>query len=176
MIIEKPNQDDIRKQCDSNNYQIPIDIISTGLSSGNANIQYSLDGTTTWINYAAPYSINNRYVLTIPKENITLDDGISIRFWLDKPLNTGVNKCYSDEIYYDKTEMTLPSVNMTKVITKNGPDNDGNYTYSVTVSGGLAPLTLTDGTVINSGIAFPISSPYTTTVTDNNGCTLNITN
>ena len=176
MVIEKPLISEVERQCDPNNYNIPLDITS-GISSGNVKLQYTLDDGVSWIDYPPlPYALNNRYVITLPKDTITADYGIAIRFWLDSTPQIGVLPCYSEEIYYYITEMTLPLVAMTKIITTNGPDDNDNYTYTLTVNGGVAPLTLPGFGTISSGIGYSITSPYNNTVTDANGCTLNITN
>lgn len=107
-IIEKPtNAVDISTQCDPNNYNIPFDI-TAGVSSGTVNIQYSIDAATTWIDYPLAYSSNNRYIITIPKADVTTD-GVLIRFWI----GDAALPCYSEELTYETSEMELPPMGLT---------------------------------------------------------------
>ena len=114
LIIEKAPDEDVSRQCDSNNYVIPFDITS-GYDGVTSNIEYSLDGGENWTLYAPPYSSNNRYTLTLGRNAINQDDGIVIKFWSDKIArfdDAGVRlpRCYSEEITYEFSEIELAPV------------------------------------------------------------------
>lgn len=113
--IEKAPSEDVSKQCDPYNYYIPFDIIS-----GPINIQYSLNGGEGWANInnnnnKISSSSGNRYILKFSKDEISSDNGVTIRTWSDNIIsydenNVQIPPCYSEEIQYDVYEMTLPPI------------------------------------------------------------------
>ena len=113
LIISKPTlESEISKQCDINNYKIPFDI-TAGVSSGNVNVEYSVDGGDAWIASPLAYSSSNRYILNVPKTEVNSTDGVIIRFWVNNVVRydtdgTALPPCYSEELIYEVSEMTLP--------------------------------------------------------------------
>ena len=115
LIILKPTIDDdnidISVQCDSTKYNIPFKITS-GVSSGNVNVEYSVDAGDVWNAITLGHSPSNLYYLSVNKVDVT-SDGVLIRFWVDAIVRydaegTALPHCYSDELVYEISEMTLP--------------------------------------------------------------------
>jgi hypothetical protein len=68
----------------------------------------------------------------------------------------------------------LPTAALSYNISTNGT---GPYSKKITVTGGIAPLKISNGTTITSGKEFTINNTsliYVDAVTDANGCVLNI--
>ena len=134
LIIETPEDaNEVSKQCDSNNYNIPFYITSGVDAGGTANIEYSLDGGVNWAGYSSPYSSDNRYVITLGKDSINDDNGISIRISSDNVISYDENNvklppCYSEEITYQTDEMELPPT-LTGPFIKDGLGT--NYTAAL---------------------------------------------
>jgi hypothetical protein len=158
LIILKPtiidDNIDISVQCDSTKYNIPFKITS-GVSSGNINVEYSVDAGDSWNGITLTYSQGNLYYLSVNRGNVT-SDGVLIRFWVNAIVHydtdgTALPPCYSDELVYEISEMTLPPDIGTDLFIKDGlganytaaleaiyrnlrqcDSNMGYYTFSIT--------------------------------------------
>ena len=108
LTIVRANAAEIVKQCDPLFHTIPFDI-TTGVSSGTVNIQYSIDAGDNWINYPLPYTSNNRYVISISQGLVTID-GVLVRFWVDNFPRPNIDPCYSEELLYELDEIRLPPI------------------------------------------------------------------
>jgi hypothetical protein len=174
LTISKPeNSNDISTQCDPDNYKIPFDI-TTGVSSGNVNIEYSLDAGDVWIPTLLPYKSDNRYMISVPKSSVG-SDGVLVRYWVDYYPQPNVPVCYSEELVYEVSEMELPPMIMgikdglgsnystaLEAIYHNKKQcnpNFGTYTFSInqldTGFTGRAPYT----------IEYKVDNPLSTTIT-----------
>lgn len=154
--IEKAPDEVVSKQCDSNNYNIPFDIISGIPTGGEPNIEYSLDSGEIWINVkSGEYTKEgDRYIITLPRNSIDLDNGVIIRFSSDNVIaydenNVQLPPCYSEEIGYELNEIELLpiltgpfikdglGVNYTAALEaiyknkKQCDSNAGTYTFSI---------------------------------------------
>jgi hypothetical protein len=134
LIIEKASEEEVARQCDSNNYVIPFDITS-GFDGVTSEIEYSLNGGESWakLEPVPKKAANNRYTITLGRDSISQDDGIAIRFWSDKIArfdDAGVRlpRCYSEEITYERSEIELTPV-LTGPFIKDGLGS--NYTAAL---------------------------------------------
>jgi hypothetical protein len=124
LIISKPTtESDISTQCDATQYKIPFDI-TAGVSSSKVNVEYSVDAGDTWILKLLD-NTGGRYILDVPRASVNSTDGVLIRFWVDAIVRydaegIALPPCYSEELVYEISEMTLPPDISTDPYIKDG--------------------------------------------------------
>jgi len=178
LVISLASAGEMAKQCNSQIYTIPFYVLA-GLTNGNtAYVRYSIDNGP-WIQADQTYT-NSTTPLTITLAKSLLLNATSVKI---KFSNTSTLDCYSNEITVNKTQIALPTSNLTASINTLifGPP----FTHNITVSGGIAgsPVAFTstsNATFTNSGsyytgIVINNQSIITETITDGVGCTVTTT-
>ena len=165
------------RQCDPNiaTYTFSINQLDAGITSrAPYTIDYrveDINGTTQTLSHF------NGLVTLTGVRNINTANGVvdnNVDFYVKITDSKGV--IYPDTGWYNAA-IVLPTVAMTKTIITTGPDSSGNYIHTLTVTGGNDPLTLTGIGTIPNGSPYQITNKsllYVNTVTDANGCSINI--
>jgi hypothetical protein len=163
LLINMPTSVQLSKQCDPDNYNIPVYIALP--TDGTAYISYQID-SGAWQNLPSPQvytSSSLPIIFTIPKISISSNIKIKVS---DTPTYT----CYSNVLTYTTSQMVLPSyaLNFNINTTSSG---FGTYTHAISSpTGGIAPYTYSGG--YSSGLFTDSNPTITVTVTDNIGCTI----
>ena len=158
------------QQCDPNNYHIPFSITS-GVSSGMVNIQYSLDSGQTWIDNPMPYSSTNDYMLILANSNIF--EEVQIRYWVDNNPIVGVPPCYSDSIAYSISEIMLPPMALgikDDLLANNTPANAAIYQNAKQCDPNIGTYTFS---INQLDAGFTARAPYTIEYKVENSTTVN---
>lgn len=187
----QPVLSEIQKQCNPNQYEIPIHIAaSSGLPSGPVNIEYSID-SGLWVPLVLNYVDETTPIfISIDESTSPINDNIRIRI---KKTESNIT-CYSDSILILPESIELPPTTL-EIITNNLDDTFNRlqctvgqftmrfrlshltrepYDVSYTVNGGpvqttsvsINPITISSNVV--GGLAV-----VNVTVTDSKGCEVN---
>lgn len=124
MEIQASN--DYIKQCDPTKYIIPF-YIKKGFSKGDVTVQYALDNNgDKWVDYVVNYNDANTPVYIEVKKS-DMKNGIFIR------LKTIDNKCFSDEIFYQRQQMELApnALSISQINIPQCTPNEGKLVFKI---------------------------------------------
>jgi len=163
-------------QCDPNNgtYMFSINQLDIGITTrAPYTIEYKVDSVAAITQTITHYS----GLVTLTGARITPGD-TKVDFYIRITDNKGCqfpDTATANANTWFKASVQLPSAAMTKAIVTT--PSGSNYNHSLTVYGGIAPLTLAGVGVINAGQTYTFTTNslvYVNTVTDAYGCILNI--
>jgi hypothetical protein len=164
-----------KKQCNADiaTYKFSINQLDIGLTS---RTPYTIDyHVETILNSTMKTLTHYSGLVTLTGvKNTNIKNGATddyVDFYIRITDNKG---CVFPTTGWYNPRIKLPTAALSYNISTNGT---GPYSKKITVTGGIAPLKISNGTTITSGKEFTINNTsliYVDAVTDANGCVLNI--
>lgn len=170
-----------KKQCnpDIATYRFSLSQLDSGLvSRAPYTIEYSVESTYNEkkkiLHYGGLVTLTGIKTKPTTYKGFTTSVDDYVTFFIKI---TDVSGCvYPTDGTYHTVALKLPKDVLSYDIDTIG-SSPGPYTKKITVNGGVAPLKLSNNTTVTSGKEFEVKTKsliYVDTVTDANGCTINI--